>query len=84
MTVVVIALSVVAAVGVVVWFLVNRKHPEDASRHEELGRSGSQEGVGAPEDHPGVVGAEADGVGRRGEPQIGPGPEGATPAKNIR
>jgi hypothetical protein len=73
--VLVIVLAVAAVVGVVAWFVFNRKHPENAAGHPAPAREGSALYYGDTNDRPGSPGAEADGVADRGSPVPGPSAE---------
>lgn len=78
-TAVVLVLCIAATAAVVVWFVVARKHPENAAGHHEPDRQGSARFFGHRTDRPGSPGAEADGVRRAGEPQPGPSAESLPP-----
>jgi len=68
----VIILSIAAVLVVVAWFLLQRKHPENAASHPEPPRTGSALHHGDVHDRPAGPGAEADGVAGPGEPIPGP------------
>ena len=71
MTAIVIICSLVLVVGVLAWFALTRKHPENASTHGERVVSPSEQMFGDVSDRPGSPGAEDDAVPEPGE--IAPG-----------
>lgn len=73
MDVVIIVLAIVAVVGVVAWFALARKHPENAAAHP--GPTGAVRYSGVSEESPAGPGAEAEGVADRGVIVPGPMPE---------
>jgi hypothetical protein len=82
MHIVIISIAVVAVVGLLMWFVLNDRHPESASTHlgsqgEAGNRAGSAAFFGDTNDRPAGPGAEADGVAGRGRPAPGPSAEGA-------
>ena len=72
---VVVIVGIVVVIVVVGWFLLRRNEPEDAASHPEPDRTGSALYHGDVHDRPAGPGAEADGVGRPGEPVPGPSAE---------
>jgi len=77
MTVAVIVLAIVLTVGVVAWFVLNRKNPENAASHSEPDRHGSALLHGDVSERPAGPGAEADGVAGAGSPAPGPSADSA-------
>jgi hypothetical protein len=84
MATVVVIVGLVLVLGTLGWFVLARKHPENAAglkpaSHETDGHaSASREFFGEVNDRPGSPGAEAQGVADRG--QIVPGPSADTGA----
>lgn len=73
--------AVVVVVATVAWFLLARKHPENATR-DATGERGGREFFGDPNDRPGGPGSEADAVPERGAPAPGPSAESLPPDTN--
>lgn len=78
MTNVVIVVSLVLVAAVVLWFVLVRRHPENAAGHAEPARAGAAQFFGDVNDRPGSPGAEDDGVAAPGQPA--PGPSAESPA----
>ena len=72
MTTAIAIIGALLAIGLVVWFVALRKHPEAASGHPEPDRTGSALMHGDTDDRPAGPGAEDEFVS--GDGRIGPGP----------
>jgi hypothetical protein len=71
---VVVIVGILATAGVVAWFLLARKHPENAATHPEPG-TGAAPLHGDLTGRPAGPGAEDEGVVSRGEQVPGPSAE---------
>lgn len=67
--------TLVAVVALIVWFVLVRRHPENAAGHAEATRTDSSQYYGDVDDRPAGPGAEAQGVAGPGEPIAGPLPD---------
>ncbi len=72
MGVTVAVIAIVLTLAVLVYFVVNRQHPEAAAGNDASDPSSSTMRFGNADDRPGDPGAEADGVAGRGQPAPGP------------
>ena len=72
MSIAIAIIAVVLAVGLVVYFVALRKHPESAAGHPQPDRVGTAQMHGDTDDRPAGPGAEDEFVS--GDGQIGPGP----------
>ena len=75
MGIAVAVIAVILTLALVVWFVVQRKHPEAASGHSDRPADLTTSLFGPPNGRPAGPGAEDDGVPRAGDPAPGPSAE---------
>jgi hypothetical protein len=70
-----IVFGVAVTAAVVIWFVANRRHPENAAGHRRVDREAYRFSRREADQHPGAPGAEAEGVAGPGQPVPGPSSE---------